>query len=172
MRVNLVCETCKTQFPVYPCRIRQAERSNCKIRFCSNACRKRDGTNNPFWGKTHSSETMMKIVSHPNYKSNLIGSGRENPNIKRFGHSCGYKTIKKLLRQTVFMCQMCGWSKEPGILEIHHLDHNPLNNVATNVKLICPNCHSLEHFRMRTGKFLRLGKKKHEYVKEFKRGNG
>lgn len=45
-------------------------------------------------------------------------------------------------------CAMCGWSrintstgKIP--LEIDHVDGNYKNNVLSNLRLLCPNCHSL-----------------------------
>lgn len=45
-------------------------------------------------------------------------------------------------------CSLCGWSKINAVtgrvpLEIDHIDGNPENNVEGNLRLICPNCHSL-----------------------------
>ncbi len=45
-------------------------------------------------------------------------------------------------------CTLCGW-KERSIytgrvpLEIDHIDGNSDNNIEANLRLICPNCHSL-----------------------------
>ncbi|MCK9576041.1 MAG: HNH endonuclease signature motif containing protein [Candidatus Pacearchaeota archaeon] len=45
-------------------------------------------------------------------------------------------------------CSMCGWhevneytNKIP--LEIDHIDGNPINNSIDNLRVLCPNCHSL-----------------------------
>lgn len=45
-------------------------------------------------------------------------------------------------------CCLCGWSKKhPNTdkvpLEIDHLDGNSENNFENNLRLLCPNCHSL-----------------------------
>ena len=57
--------------------------------------------------------------------------------------------IKRYLRENnQDSCQDCGWSvvsvhtkKVP--LEVEHIDGNYKNNKVDNLKLICPNCHSL-----------------------------
>lgn len=57
--------------------------------------------------------------------------------------------IKKYLRNKYDnACQECGWSKinqTTGIvpLEVEHVDGNYRNNKEDNLKLLCPNCHSL-----------------------------
>jgi Zn finger protein HypA/HybF involved in hydrogenase expression len=45
-------------------------------------------------------------------------------------------------------CSLCGWSKKnlktgKVPLEIDHIDGNADNNIEENLRLICPNCHSL-----------------------------
>ncbi|WP_442876891.1 HNH endonuclease [Catenibacterium sp.] len=43
-------------------------------------------------------------------------------------------------------CCICGWSKVNPYtipLEIDHIDGNSENNSEDNLRLICPNCHSL-----------------------------
>jgi hypothetical protein len=42
-------------------------------------------------------------------------------------------------------CERCGYSKSE-ILQVHHKDRNTKNNVLQNLELICPNCHSEEHY--------------------------
>mgnify|MGYP001584724383 FL=1 len=48
-------------------------------------------------------------------------------------------------------CSECGWGKINPItgfipLEIDHIDGNANNNLEVNLRLICPNCHSLTPF--------------------------
>jgi hypothetical protein len=45
-------------------------------------------------------------------------------------------------------CSQCGWNKKHpktgrSPLEIDHIDGNSENNLETNLRLLCPNCHAL-----------------------------
>ena len=53
-----------------------------------------------------------------------------------------------LLEQANYKCELCGWGEvnpTTGLvpLEVHHEDGNYLNNSPENLKVLCPNCHSL-----------------------------
>lgn len=44
-----------------------------------------------------------------------------------------------------YLCAWCGiseWRGEPITLEVDHIDGCNTNNVLTNLRLLCPNCHS------------------------------
>ena len=65
---------------------------------------------------------------------------------KQSGHR-GF--IKLYLKETYGnKCSICGWSKVNLItgnvpIELDHIDGNNQNNKPENVRLLCPNCHSL-----------------------------
>ncbi len=53
-----------------------------------------------------------------------------------------------LIRLRGEQCEECGWSKRHSDtgrvpIEVHHVDGNFENNRVENVRLLCPNCHSL-----------------------------
>ena len=58
-------------------------------------------------------------------------------------------TAKRILiKLHGFKCMECGWDKVNPItnrctVELEHVDGNSQNNHPTNLKLLCPNCHSL-----------------------------
>ena len=48
----------------------------------------------------------------------------------------------------MYKCEICGWGEKNIYtgnvpLEIHHKDGNYLNNIESNLQVLCPNCHSL-----------------------------
>lgn len=83
------------------------------------------------------------------FKSNQSGKGDFDlsddeffKNNRRIS-SCALKT--RLLNIKPYKCECCGiseWNNKKIILEIHHIDGNHYNNELSNLKLLCPNCHS------------------------------
>lgn len=56
------------------------------------------------------------------------------------------RTLKiKLLKNKGKICERCGYDIYE-ILEIHHKDKNRKNNELSNLELLCPNCHTKEHY--------------------------
>ena len=52
--------------------------------------------------------------------------------------------IERILQREY--CEECGigpiWNGKILVFQIHHIDGNRTNNVISNLKLLCPNCHS------------------------------
>lgn len=47
-----------------------------------------------------------------------------------------------------FKCSSCGWDKIHPVLnkcplQVDHIDGNSENNILSNLRVLCPNCHSL-----------------------------
>lgn len=57
------------------------------------------------------------------------------------------KTLKKyLIEKEQNICSECGtgsiWNNKKLMLQMDHIDGNPNNNIYSNVRLLCPNCHT------------------------------
>lgn|SRR5208282_1387345 len=66
---------------------------------------------------------------------------------------CGFVPSNEVAKKLLIFehgerCQICGWHKVHSVtgnvpVELEHSDGNRGNNAYENVKLLCPNCHSL-----------------------------
>ena len=50
---------------------------------------------------------------------------------------------EKIFVHKCFICNNTEWLDKPITLELDHIDGNHNNNVRTNLRFICPNCHSM-----------------------------
>jgi len=51
----------------------------------------------------------------------------------------------RLLKSRGKKCERCGF-EEYQILQVHHKDKDKNNNKLDNLEILCPNCHSREHY--------------------------
>lgn len=60
-----------------------------------------------------------------------------------------FSTVRKMMiaRNMVEKCIRCGFNEFKQILGIHHKDRNRHNNDLSNLEVLCPNCHSIEHMK-------------------------
>lgn len=78
---------------------------------------------------------------------------------------------KFLIEEYGAKCMECGWDKINPItgkcpIELEHIDGNSQNNKLDNLKLLCPNCHSLTS----TYKALNVGKGRYSRMQRYKEG--
>jgi hypothetical protein len=56
------------------------------------------------------------------------------------------KRVRRYFRENGHSCEECAllpmWNNKPLMLEIDHIDGDRKNNKRSNLKLVCPNCHS------------------------------
>lgn len=116
--------------------------------------------------------TIKKMIEQLNLDvSHFTGQGwnKGNFDYSRFKKGSIIKitaALPALVALKGHKCESCGleeWLGNPITLEIHHEDGDHLNNETNNLKLLCPNCHSLtENWR---GKNI-AGQTKKEEVSE------
>lgn len=148
------CETCGTEFYVYPSQIKKSELKGTTIRYYGMACYDKTGENNPFWGKKHRKDSIKKMSANPNRPK---FTAENNPNFVRFGEEYGFSGksndwwSRKLLRE-VAKCERCGFNDKRALC-MHHVDRNRKNNIGENLELLCWNCHVIEHFDSKDGMY-------------------
>lgn len=92
-------------------------------------------------------------------RKNLINRNKSRIyKIKPIDQLKSKRNIRKyLFEKRGIKCEQCGWDKKHPItnlspLQIHHKDGNKYNNNEQNLKILCPNCHSLTKDYMFYGK--------------------
>lgn len=98
------------------------------------------GEHNPFYGKHHT-ERAKQIISEKK-------SGERNPNWHNGAATLPYgpeftRKFKRLIRERDnYTCQRCGKTQaENGCtMQVHHIDHNKMNNDPTNLVTVCNSC--------------------------------
>jgi hypothetical protein len=88
--------------------------------------------------------TFCSKLCESEYKKNI-----KYKKIEQEPNSFKSAPVKKyLIEKHGEKCMDCGWDKRNPVtnkvpIEIEHLDGNSNNNELSNLKLLCPNCHSL-----------------------------
>lgn len=77
--------------------------------------------------------------------------GKKNGNVGITVRAVSGSIRKYLSEKYGNKCSQCGWNKKHPItgnvpLEIDHIDGNSENNLESNLRLLCPNCHALTPF--------------------------
>ena len=54
------------------------------------------------------------------------------------------------------VCDICGYDEIVDVLQVHHINRDRRNCKLDNLQILCPTCHSVEHFNKKDGSFWNL----------------
>jgi len=139
-------------------------------KFCNSSCAAKH--NNKDRKKHNTCISCENEISSKNKFCSI--SCQHNMNRKKavLNNEASSRTSKSyLIKLHGAKCMECGWDKinpytNKVPIELEHIDGNSENNELSNLKLLCPNCHSLTP----TYKALNKGNGRHKRMERYKEG--
>lgn len=151
---EVCCEVCNTTFKTVP--------TSSKQKTCSRKCSAKRAKKERLQTKCQVCSTPIfslksRIRKFCSAKCKNLVLGQIGKKIKELRSSWGEWKNRKVAK-TWFIeqykgCMRCGYDKTKEILELHHIDRNNKNNTKENLLLLCPNCHSEDHWIAKDGQF-------------------
>lgn len=133
-----------------------------KQKFCGHSCSAAQSNRNRAKSKEfkyciHCGETKVKNkvakfcsskCSGAYQTQKIIDDWIDNPSSATTSQGLKSAIKKYLIQQASYACSECGWDTiNPATgrcpLEVDHIDGDAYNNSPNNLRVICPNCHSL-----------------------------
>lgn len=148
------CKWCKKQFKTVP--------TSTKQHTCSKQCAaelqrsyRKISTCQVCGAQIASIKSRNRKFCSNKCRLSVLGKlGRETSARKStWGEWANKRQAKRWFLEHYQLCMKCGYNSILGILELHHKDRNPKNNNKENLILLCPNCHSEEHWHKKDGQF-------------------
>ena len=138
IQIKKKCEVCQKEFEHISSRCNTAK-------YCSRACYYK--SNYKKGSIEHECfHCHKKFWDSPSKKRKYCSKACVNKESKKTFQP-NYTTVRKAMlnRDMIKECEKCGYNAVTSILGVHHKDGNKRNNTITNLVVLCPNCHSLEH---------------------------
>ena len=127
-RMSLFCAQCGVTFERSESQVERAkERHKSNLAFCSRRCK----------------DIAQRIGGLEEIKPDHYGT--EYPTSR-------YRVYA--LRHNPAKCATCGWDAHPEVLRIHHSDRDRTNNALSNLEVLCPTCHEVDHFLAGDGRYV------------------
>ena len=153
-KITISCEVCGTE--------------TLNLRFCSKSCsakvtnresprRKRLTARTPgtcticggvtgTYDRKYCSRECLSYSMRPSWHQDWLDN-KHNPATEIKGYQPG-RLRTDLIKLRGAKCEQCGWAEVNPVsgcspIEMDHIDGDPSNNFISNLRLLCPNCHSL-----------------------------
>lgn len=114
-RVVVVCDWCSKPFETTPGKLRRSKKG---LHFCTRSCK----------------DTAQRIGGLNGLHPPHYGTGT--------GEGTNYR--EQAFRIYGARCNSCGYSEDPRMLDVHHIDSNRKNNSIRNWQVLCVWCHALK----------------------------
>lgn len=140
IKIKAKCLICNKEFKHISARCNTAK-------YCSNQCRYKAHKDK---GRTqYECQHCHKLFNAPLSTKRKYCSKQCVNKSSHLTFKPNYTTVRKAMiaRGLITCCNRCNYNHEPLILGVHHIDRNRNNNELTNLEVLCPNCHSLEHLK-------------------------
>lgn len=111
-----ICKTCNKEVIASPCRRKERKK------FCSLLCRENNSANEK--------ERRKKTKAY---------------NLLKRGYNSSRQLRKYISQFKQMKCEICGYFEYDFCLDMHHKDHDPLNNSIENIGILCVMCHRKLH---------------------------
>ena len=155
--ISLSCKNCRKKFVVKPYRAKTAIACSHKCLWHLTKDKREFYRLKKIIGKKAANNNEIKFKCHhcsnsffdsPSRKRKYCSKACVNKSSK-LTFKPSFTTVRKamLSRSLINKCNRCGYDEEPLILGVHHQDRNRNNNHLSNLEVLCPNCHSLEHLK-------------------------
>ena len=98
--------------------------------------------------KTKMSKFCSRECSGAHTTRSVVDAWMKDPSSATTSQGLKSSIKKYLIQQGGHCCSECGWDKINPVtgkspLEVDHIDGNAYNNNPNNLRVLCPNCHSL-----------------------------
>jgi len=165
------CKNCD-EVIAYEYRVNAFCSSSCSATFNNLRKSKKDH------GTCDECHTPLTCKKHPKNNNNFCDrncqsafNNKLNFELFQKGELASVASKAQMIKLHGFKCMDCGWDKVNPLsnkcpVELEHIDGNSQNNLPDNLKLLCPNCHSLTP----TYKALNVGKGRYSRMKRYNEG--